>query len=558
MLLKIKKQLAKIILQEYKIKILPEEIVFSKTPNLNFGDIAFNTYRLARKIKEDPFKIAKTLSTNLKIKDVEISVKGAYINFKFETKDLILLAKEILKLKVPKNKKLVLIEFLSPNTNKPLHLGHLRNLITGEVISRIYEAKGYNVKRLCLFNDRGIHIIKPIVSYITFHKKEKLENLKIKGDKYIGNLYTEFSKKSKKDKKLVDLAYEYLKKWEQSDKYVINLWKKFQKLAVLGIKKTLNKLGIKFDKLYFESKIYLKGKDIVEKMFKKRLVYKTNSGAYEINLEKYGLGKKILIRKDGTCIYITCDLALAVEKLKDFPKFYKSIYITGREQEYYFKVLFKILEIFGFKKVENYIHISYGMVNLPSGKMKSREGSVVEIDEFLEEIIELIKQKYPKSKNLSKKEIFKIAKASIIVYFLKVNPKKDIVFYPEKSISLKGSTGPYILYSYVRCLGILNRVKNFKSNIKKYEDISVQRKVYQKILLIDYVLNSSLKNYDPSIILNFLIEICKEFNLFYEKYKIINEKDKFKKQQHIEFVKIIKILIEKLSDILWIDLVRKM
>ncbi len=435
----------------------------------------------------------------------------------------------------------------------------------GNSISKIlsYNNKVYKVN---LNNDRGIAIAKAVLAYKKYGDKKTPETEKIKEDFFVGKYYVMFEKKyselkeSKEEKKqeeakkLLEEAYELLRKYEDKDKKTIKLFEKFNSWALKGHKKTYKKYNVKHDKEYFESKIYEKGKKIVLEYYNKGIFEKDEKGNIIVDLEKEGLDKKVLLRKDGTTVYITQDIALALKKDEDF-KADKYISIVGNEQEYHFKVLFKILELIDFKKVEDNIHLSYGMVFLPEGKMKSREGKVIEADEILEEIEELSKKELKKRYQLKEEELKYrsriIALSAIKFFMLKINPKLDFTFNPEESISFEGETGPYLLYTYARIKSILRKNKIEKEKIKeiKIEDkkdeqkknqqedyykryskllLEEEKNIIKKILLFEDVLLESEKKYKPNIIANYLIELAQMFNEYYHKNKILHEEENIK------------------------------
>jgi len=500
-------------------------------PSYELGDYSFPCFSLKEKLRDNPSKIALEIKNHLSSSEVIDYVKsnGPYVNFFLKkekiAKDLI---KEILtkkenygKSKIKKGK--IMVEFPSPNTNKPLHLGHLRNMSIGESVSRILEFNGEKVIRANLNNDRGVHICKSMAAY-EFYGKNKLPN--IKSDHFVGDFYVLFNKKEKQDKKLELEAQNMLQKWEQGDKKTIMLWKKMNKWALDGFKETYKKLGIHHDKEYFESNIYEKGREIILNGFKKGIFEKNSDGAIIADLKQESLGEKVLLRADGTSVYITQDIYLAKLKFDEF-KLTKSIYVVGNEQDYHFNVLFYILKKLKFGFADNLKHLSYGMVNLPEGKMKSREGTVVDADDLIDEVQNLVKKELNSRYKLSKKEIesrsLKIALSAIRYFLLKVDTRKDMIFNPKESINFEGDTGPYILYSYARASSILKKAnkklkKEFaiKNNLGK-----IEFELIKKLLQFKEILSSAYNNINPSVIANYSYQLSQLFNEFYHSSPVI-------------------------------------
>jgi len=501
-------------------------------PSIDMGDFAFPCFFLAERLKDSPNQIA------LEIRDKignpsetdfdDIQTKGPYLNFFIDRKNLarkvvweaITQKKNYGKSKIGKGKR-SMVEFPSPNTNKPLHLGHLRNLAIGESISRILEFTGQKVIRANLNNDRGIHICKSMLAYQKWGKDKTPEDKKIKSDHFVGNFYVMFEKK--KTKNLEAEIQEILRKWESGDKKTLLLWKVMNAWALEGFADTYKKFGIEHDVTYFESKIYKKGKEIVLEGIKKGLFSQEKNGEVKIDLKKEGLGEKILLRKDGTSLYIIQDLALAKIKFSDY-KLDASLYVVGNEQEYHFKVLFSILEKLGFKS-KGMKHLSYGMVNLPHGKMKSREGTVVDADDLIEQVRMLSEKELEKREKLSKQELEKrsllIALAAIKYMLLKVDIRKNMLFNPKESISFEGDTGPYLLYSYARASSILKKaVTNDKFKIEELAPKELE--LVQKLSQFQDIVISAFNSMSPSVIANYSYQLAQIFNEFYHECPVID------------------------------------
>jgi arginyl-tRNA synthetase len=466
-----KNVVVKLIAKEVGLKGKDIENLVEVPPQEELGDFAFPCFGLAKKEKKSPMVIAEDLAEKFRKelpKEISnVDFKGAYVNFFIDKK---ILAKRVLaevkkkgfgKLKLESKK--IGVEYPSPNTNKSLHVGHLRNMAIGGAITNIVENVGNKVFHLNLFNDRGILISKSMIGYEKFANGKTPSSEEIKGDKFVGDLYIKFSKESADNPKLEEVAKEKLQLWESGDKKTRELWKKMSTWAYKGMQETFDKFGLaEFDKSYYESEMYTAGKDIVGKGLKSGL-FEKKDGAVIINLEKEKLGEKVLVRSDGTAIYITQDLFMAEQKVKDF-NLDSSYYVVGCDQDYHFRVLFSILEKLGLN--QDWRHLSYGMVSLPSGKMKSRLGTAISADDLIDETQKLARDGIVKRAvgKLSKKELdarsLKIALAAIKYNLLKVDIHKGIVFNPEEALAFEGDTGPYLLYSYARASSIIRKVKS--------------------------------------------------------------------------------------------------
>jgi len=534
-------------LKKIKAELKPEQIekLIEIPPNSEMGDFAFPCFPLAGKLKMPPQEIATDLREaigNPSKEFEDIQSNGPYINFFLDRKSLAInLIKEILEEKenyggtfTEELKKPIttMIEFPSPNTNKPLHIGHLRNMSIGESVSRISEFNGEKIIRANLNNDRGIHICKSMAAYMMYGKNSKPDK-KIKSDHFVGKYYAMFAQKSLENKDLELLSQKLLQQWENKDPAIISLWAQMNKWALDGFKETYKKFNIFSDVEYFESQVYEKGKDVILKGVKDKIFEKRDDGAIAINLEKEGLGEKVLLRTDGTSVYITQDIYLAQLKFKDY-NLSSSYYITGNEQEHHFQVLFSVLKKLGFK--QNMKHLSYGMVRLPEGKIKSREGtSGVSADEIIDNVQDLVKKELTSRYKLSKKELEerskKITLAAIKYFLLKVDIKKDMIFNPKEAINFEGDTGSYILYSYARASSIFRKSKK-KLSIK---DISVSELNSKEIELIKKLsefketIKKSYENLNPTIIANYSYKLAQIFNEFYHESPVIgSEQENFR------------------------------
>ncbi len=500
-------------------------------PDENFGDYSLPCFTLAKQLKKNPEQIAKELSQKIKHEFFEkVEVKGSYINLFLNKKKISELAlNEILKSKEKfgsqNQKKKILIEFPSPNTNKPLHLGHVRNIAIGQSISFILEFLGNKVAQVNLNNDRGIHICKSMLAYKKFGKNKNPDK---KYDHFVGDFYVLYNKNENEDMKRE--IQEMLKKWEDKDKETILLWKKMNKWALEGFNETYKNFNLKFKKTYNENKFYDKGKAIILDGLKKGLFFRDDQGAIVVDLERYNLGKEVLLRPDGTSIYITQDVYLAKLKNEDF-KPDLSIYVVGSEQNYHFKVLFKVLEILGFEFAKKLYHLSYGMIYLPEGKMKSREGTVVDADDMIQELEKLAREEISQRYKLNKKELEKrsyiIALSALRFHMLKVDPARDIVFNPKESISFLGETGPYIQYTYARISSIFRKFeKELKGKIKSSKiDVNAfdenEFKIIKRLSQFPEIVDLAASNFKPSMICHYLIKLCQEFNNYYVNVPIL-------------------------------------
>jgi arginyl-tRNA synthetase len=429
-------------------------------------------------------------------------------------------------------------------------------MVLGESISRISEFSGEKVKRVNLYNDRGIHICKSMVAYEKFGKGKTPKSTKIKPDHFVGDYYVKFNKELQNNKELEEEIKECLRKWEAGDKKTIELWKKMNNWAYEGFSETYKKLGIKHDKNYYESKIYKKGRDIINNGLKKKIFHRKSDGAIAIDLGEK-LGEKIVLRADGTSLYLTQDLSLAEIKKKDYnPE--KSIYVVASEQDYHFNVLTKILKILKSKSIV--YHLSYGMVNLPEGKMKSREGNVVDADDLIENVKGLIKKELSLREKLSKKEIetrsLKIALAAIKYFLLKIEYKKNMMFNPKEALNFEGDTGTYLLYSYTRANSIIK-----KSKIKNIKSFSFEKPNEKEFLLakkLSYfpeIALNSYKNLNPSLIANYSYQLAKIFNEFYHDSKVIgSDKETFR----IYLVKSFRSVLKNSLNLLGIEPIERM
>jgi arginyl-tRNA synthetase len=447
-----------------------------------------------------------------------------------------------------------MIEYPSPNTNKPLHLGHLRNIFLGASIGEILKANGNKVIHTCLYNDRGTNISKSMLGWKLFANGETPQSSGKKGDFLVGEYYVKFSNAYKKEieelmgtgltKEEAELQSSLTKQvnemtvaWENGDAEVRSLWKKMNEWVYNGFNTTYNLLGINPEKFYYESDVYNLGKETVEEGLKKNVFYKKDDGSVWIDLTRDGLDNKVVLRGNGTSVYITQDIATANEKERDY-KIDQSIYVVGNEQDYHFKVLFLILKKLGRSYADNLFHLSYGMVELPSGKMKSREGTVVDADELIKEVMdtaELTTKELGKIDGFTQaqaNQLYKIIGLGALKYFiLKVDPKKKMLFNPQESLDFNGDTGPFIQYTYARICSVIR--KSGKDEVWMHADQNIDLVINEKEKQIlrsfhDYelILNEAAQSYSPALVANYVYDLAKAFNRFFHDYSVLNEPDK--------------------------------
>jgi arginyl-tRNA synthetase len=429
-----------------------------------------------------------------------------------------------------------MIEFSCPNTNKPLHLGHMRNDSLGESVSAILKANGADVKKVNLINNRGVHICKSMLAYKKFGNGETPESSNIKGDHLVGKYYVRFAQWEKEDPTAVDQAKEMLVKWEEGDAETIALWEKMNGWTLDGLAESYEKTGVSFDKYYYESNTYKLGKDKVLKGLEDGVFYKAEDGSVWIDLDDIKLDKKVLLRKDGTSLYMTQDIGTAIARHEDWP-FDSLIYVVASEQQYHFKVLFHILDKLGYSWAKDLHHLSYGMVNLPNGKMKSREGTVVDADDLFDNLAELAKKEIQEKERENlvdglDKTANAIALGALNYYLLQVDPTKDMTFDPEKSISFNGNTGPYLQYMGARISSMLRKFDEVKDNYKDIEfdasllNLEEERELVKLIANFPEVVKKAGENFNPSLICSHLYDISKMFSKWYHDNKILMADDK--------------------------------
>ena len=476
-----------------------------------------------------------------------------------------------------------MVEYSSPNTNKPLHLGHIRNNLLGYSISKILEANGKKVIKTQIINDRGIHICKSIVAWKLYGENSTPESTGLKGDKLVGNYYVLFETKHREEvdelvkngidkeeainqSNIMKLAKETLKKWENGDKEVRDIWKLMNDWVYNGFEETYNKLGVSFDKNYYESETYLLGKEIINHGLEKKVFYKKEDSSVWIDLTDDGLDEKLLLRSDGTSVYMTQDLGTAKQRIEDFPEIGGMVYTVGNEQDYHFQVLFNILKRLGYKWANNLFHLSYGMVDLPTGKMKSREGKVIDADDLVLQLIDSVKEtsqnlgKFQNENNSITEDTYrKIALGALKYFILKVDPRKRILFNPEESIDLNGNTGPFIQYTYARIQSILNKVEKVETTkINEYKLNEKEKETIKSINRYNDILKEAKNELSPAIICNYLYDLVKTFNSLYQNHNILNAETPDSILIRIQISLLTSRVISNITDLLGIELPDKM
>ncbi|HIH42392.1 TPA: arginine--tRNA ligase [Candidatus Woesearchaeota archaeon] len=565
--------------------ILSKEISLEVPPDQKLGDYALPCFPFAKELKKSPIEIAKELAEKLSVglknnkelktnkelkslsKLITVQATGPYVNF-FVDKSYVAenVIAEVLKNKLKygshaSKKQKVMVEFVSPNTNKSLHLGHVRNALLGEAVSRVLEFSGYDVVRICLNNDRGTGMSEAMLGHRMFHKDESPKLKNIKPDHFVAQCYVDFKKAEQEDEKLKEKVQSMVLDWENEKPEVISLWKKMTSWVYKGYKVTYKKLGVSFDKQYYESEIYKQGKEIVVDGLKKG-IFREEDGAIVADLEAFHLPKKVLVKSDGTSLYMTQDIYLAFLKEKEF-NIDASLYVVASEQDNHFMQLFKILELLDFKAAKKCYHLSYGMINLPTGRMKSREGNVVDADDIVDEVISLAKNEITsRYKDLAEKEVLSrantIGLGALKFHILKFDNVTSFVYNPEESLSFEGETGPYCQYAFARICSLLKKAdeeklfdkfnerffenkdnKNDKFNyafakkLLKSADLSLlktEQEVALLNLLKDFpeVVEHASRNYKPSLVARYALDLAQKFNEFYHSCQILKEENELR------------------------------
>ena len=556
------------------------------------GDITVVVFPMLRYKKGNPVQIGEDLGTYIVENVSDISsynvVKGFlnlvikdtfYLNF-FNS----IYSNATFGFNFPKkNEEAVLVEYSSPNTNKPLHLGHVRNNLLGYSVAQIIQASGKKVYKTQIINDRGIHICKSMLAWEKFGNGETPESTGLKGDKLVGNYYVKFDQEYKKEiadllasglseeeaKKqapLINEAQEMLLKWEAGDKHVLALWKEMNSWVYRGFEVTYKNLGVDFDKLYYESNTYLLGKDSIDQGLKSGVFYQKEDGSTWCDLSDEGLDEKLVLRSDGTAVYITQDIGTAIQRTKDISDVNGMVYTVGNEQDYHFKVLFLILKKLGYSWAKSLFHLSYGMVDLPSGKMKSREGTVVDADDLIVEMTSTAKEisdelgKLDGYTEQEKEALYKTIGLGALKYFiLKVDPKKRILFDPKSSVDFQGNTGPFIQYTYARIQSIIRKANfDYSESISSVILHEKEKELIKQLELFPEVVQQAAANFSPAVIANYTYDLVKEFNSFYQNVSILGEKNQEKKIIRVQLSKKVADTIKLAFSLLGIEVPERM
>jgi arginyl-tRNA synthetase len=556
------------------------------------GDITVLTFSMLRTLKMNPAQLGKDLGDYLCKNTKEVTgynvVKGflnlvfsdAYFMDFFQT----LTINTKYGFLDPSGDQAIMVEYSSPNTNKPLHLGHVRNVLLGYSVSEILKASGRKVYKTQIINDRGIHICKSMVAWQRYGDNETPDSSGLKGDKLVGNYYVKFDQVYKQEISTLEAqglssedakaqapilleAKELLLKWEAGDAEVVALWKQMNQWVYTGFDVTYKSIGIDFDSYYYESQTYLLGKSFIAEGLQKGVFVKKEDGSVWCDLTSDGLDEKIVLRADGTAVYITQDIGTAIQRIKDFPDVGGMVYTVGNEQDYHFKVLFLILRKLGFEWANNLSHLSYGMVDLPSGKMKSREGTVVDADDLIDEMratAKHISQELGKLEGYSetdKDEIYSIIGLGALKYFiLKVDPKKRILFDPKASVDFQGNTGPFIQYTYARIQAILRKASpNLQLEIpKSYVLHCKEKSLLKQLLLFPEVIQQAAASYSPALIANFSYDLVKEFNSFYQNISILGADSNTEISFRVQLSKAVADTVKNAFSLLGINLPERM
>ncbi len=569
-----------------------EKIEFQSTRKEFEGDITMVIFPLLKQIKSNPLELGNKIGQYLIDNVVEVSkfnvVSGFlnivisdayYVDFFNEIKD-----NPTFGFVAPSpDSKAVMVEYSSPNTNKPLHLGHVRNNLLGYSVAEIIKASGKKVYKTQIINDRGIHICKSMLAWKLYGNGETPESTGLKGDKLVGNYYVKFDSlykveianlisegktedDAKKQAPIILEAQQMLLDWEAGKPEVIQLWNTMNQWVYDGFAATYKSLGVDFDSYFYESDTYLLGKDIVQIGLEKDVFEQDPDGSVWIDLTEDGLDRKIVLRSDGTSVYMTQDIGTAIQRIKDFPDVGGMVYTVGNEQDYHFKVLFLILKKLGFDWAQNLFHLSYGMVDLPSGKMKSREGTVVDADDLMQEMTETAQKL---SEDLGKLEGYSddeksklyntIGMGALKYYILKVDPKKRILFNPEESVDFTGNTGPFIQYTFARIQSIIRKSNfDFSNKTATLALHEKEKELIKQMELYPEIIHNAAQNHSPALIANYTYDLVKEYNSFYQTVSILGEENENKKIFRVQLSKKVSEIIASSFGLLGISVPQRM
>lgn len=580
----IDEKLSEVILNLYQLKDIKLEVQENKTEFE--GDFTVVTFPLVKQLKKNPenigVELGEALTTQTDLFESFNVVKG-FLNVKVKNQLFIDNFRSVSNgfSTVDKKNATVMVEYSSPNTNKPLHLGHIRNNLLGFSVAQILKEAGYDVIKTQIINDRGIHICKSMLAWEKFGNGETPETTNTKGDKFVGNYYVEFDKnykkeiadlvaqgvgedQAKKEAPMIREAQQMLVDWENGDENVRALWKEMNSWVYKGFNETYKRLGVDFDQVQYESNTYILGKDLIQAGLDKGVLFQKEDGSVWCDLTDEGLDQKLLLRSDGTSVYMTQDLGTAVERFKQ-NNIQKLIYTVGNEQDYHFQVLFKILKKLGYEWADQLYHLSYGMVELPEGKMKSREGTVVDADDLMQEMYATAKskaQELGKLETLSeedKEASYETVGLGALKYFmLKVDPKKKMLFNPAESIDFNGNTGPFIQYTYARIQSLLAKADYVQ---KETEDIVLnqfEKELIMRLANFKTIVARSAETLSPALVANYVYDLVKSYNSFYQNNPILNQDDENIKQFRLDLSDLTAKTIKKSLELLGIGTVNRM
>ena len=579
--------------QLYGLDAADSMIQLQKTRPEFEGNITLVVFPFVKAARKAPAQVATEIGEKLKADSSQLIAKfnavqgflNLVINDAFWVEQLKAIDADANYGKQPDRNQLMMVEYSSPNTNKPLHLGHVRNNLLGWSIAQIQEANGWKVVKTNIVNDRGIHICKSMLAWQKFGNGETPESSGKKGDHLIGDYYVRFDKEyrkqvaemvangtdeetAKREAPLMKEAQEMLLKWEQGDKEVRDLWAKMNSWVYAGFDETYKRLGVAFDKIYYESNTYLEGKSEVEKGLAAGQFYRREDGSVWADLTKDGLDEKLLLRSDGTSVYMTQDIGTAKLRFQDYP-IDKMVYVVGNEQEYHFKVLSILLDRLGFPFGKELVHFSYGMVELPNGKMKSREGTVVDADDLMDKMVEdareISKDKVNTLQGITEAEANEIARkvglGALKYFILKVDPRKNMLFNPEESIDFNGNTGPFIQYTYARIQSVLRKAASESPNTDIPESRTLEDKelaLIQRLTEYPSIVRQAGDDFSPAVICNYAYALACDFNSFYHDLTILNEPDAAKRALRLLLAKNVAKVIRSAMNLLGIEVPDRM
>ena len=522
------------------------------------GDVTLVLFPLLKLTRQNPAVLGKKIGNYLVEQALEVShfnIVSGFLNLSISDAYYLSFLEDFLKVEdyghsiAGKDSPTLMVEFSSPNTNKPLHLGHIRNNLLGHSVSKILEANGNHVIKTQIINDRGIHICKSMLAWQRYGAGETPESSGLKGDQLVGKYYVMFETKyreqvaalvkdgnsqeeAEKNAPLLLEAQQMLREWENNDSGVRKLWAQMNQWVYDGFEVTYQKLGIDFDSYYYESKTYLLGKSIIEEGLDKGVFYTRDDGSVWIDLRDEGLDEKLLLRSDGTAVYMTQDIGTATQRVTDHPQVKGMVYTVGNEQDYHFKVLFLVLQKLGYDWADSLFHLSYGMVDLPSGKMKSREGTVVDADDLIEQMkntAATIAAEHGKIDGLDQEQrdtlYQKIGLGALKYFILKVDPKKRILFDPEASVDFNGNTGPFIQYAYARIQSLLRKVEGELRLVPELNLVDKEKEILKHLSSYPVLIKTAGEQYSPALVANYLFDLVKLFNSFYQNVSVFGEQD---------------------------------